>query len=76
MIGLGFKKGLSEFTLYVKHDGADILIISLNVDDLLVIGSNANHIDEFKLEIKKAFEMINLGLMNYFLGMEIKQNHK
>ena len=75
LIGLSFKKSLSEFTLYVKHDGANILIISLYVDDLLVTGSNANHIDEFKLEMKKAFEMTDLDLMNYFLSMEIKQNH-
>ena len=69
LIGLSFKKRMFESNIYVKHDGFDILIISLYVDDLLVTVSNANHIDEFKLEMKAAFGMTDLG---YFLGMEIK----
>ena len=36
---LGFAKSFSESTLYVKQNGANILIISLYVDDLLVIGN-------------------------------------
>ncbi|RDX79372.1 putative mitochondrial protein, partial [Mucuna pruriens] len=61
----------SEATLYVKHVDADILIISLYVDDLLVTGSNPTLINQFKQEMKDVFEMTDLGLMNYFLGMEI-----
>ena len=40
LLGLGFKKSQSESTLYVRKINAGILIISLYVDDLLVIGSN------------------------------------
>nr|KYP70533.1 Retrovirus-related Pol polyprotein from transposon TNT 1-94 [Cajanus cajan] len=36
LLNLGFVKSLAESTLYVKHDRADILIISLYVDDLFV----------------------------------------
>lgn len=73
LLSLGFQKSLSEVTLYIKHVGADILIISLYVDDLLVTGSNLALIDEFKQEMKDVFEMTDLGLMTYFLGMEITQ---
>lgn len=75
LFSLGFEKSLSELTLYVKHDDADILVISLYVDDLLVTGSNLDWVNQFKLEMKKVFEMTDLGLMTYFLGMEIKQSH-
>jgi Reverse transcriptase (RNA-dependent DNA polymerase) len=37
------------------------------------MGSSGAMIDEFKSTMKKEFEMINLGLMSYFLGLEIKQ---
>ena len=50
-----------------------ILVVSLYVDDLLITGSSAKLIDEFKLDMMQVFEMIDLGLMTYFLGMEIKQ---
>lgn len=33
-------------------------------------------IDEFKIEMKKEFEMTDLGLMRYFLGIEVIQNNK
>ncbi|KAH9793969.1 Integrase catalytic domain-containing protein [Citrus sinensis] len=71
---LGFVKSLSESTLYVKHNGADILIISLYVDDLLVTGNKKCVVEEFKQEMMEIFEMTDLELMTFFLGMEIKQN--
>ena len=74
MISFGFWKSLSEVTLNVKKTNSDILMISLYVDDLLVTGSNAQQVKEFKQKMIQAFEMTDLGLMTYFLGMEIKQN--
>ncbi|RDX97932.1 hypothetical protein CR513_19224, partial [Mucuna pruriens] len=74
LLSLGFIKIIFVFTLYIKHCESDILIISLYVDDLLVMGNNVALIDEFKLEMMKVFEMIDLGLMTYFLGMEIMQS--
>ncbi|XP_022151647.1 uncharacterized protein LOC111019555 [Momordica charantia] len=70
---LGFVKSLSESTLYVKKAGTTIVIVSLYVDDLLVTGSDNNQIEVFKQEMMKVFEMVDLGLMHYFLGMEIQQ---
>ncbi|XP_017420309.1 uncharacterized mitochondrial protein AtMg00810-like [Vigna angularis] len=40
---------------------------------LVVKGSNLALIEAFKQEMKKVFEMTDLGLMTYFLGMEITQ---
>ncbi|XP_047259935.1 uncharacterized mitochondrial protein AtMg00810-like [Capsicum annuum] len=48
--------------------------MSLYVDDLLLTGNNLKLIEEFKEEMMQVFEMIDLGLMSYFLGMEIKQS--
>jgi len=69
---LGFAKSFSKSTLYVKQNGAIILIISLYVDDLLVTGNNTSLVEKFKQEMMKVFEMTDLGLMTFFLGMEIK----
>jgi len=51
-----------------------VLIISLYVDDLLLTRNNAWLVQEFKQEMVKVFEMTELGLMSFFLGMEIKQD--
>lgn len=69
----GFDESPNETTPYIKVEGHDILIISLYVDDLFVRGSNLTIINNFKEQMMKMFEMTDLGLMNYFLGMEIHQ---
>ena len=71
---LGFVKSLSESTLYIKGNQANSIVISLYVDDLLVTGSNAKLIQQFKDDMLQVFEMTDLGEMTYFLGMEVKQN--
>jgi hypothetical protein len=69
LISSGFQKILSEATLYVKKINNDILIISLYVNDLLVTGSTIQHDGELKQKMVQVFEMIDLGLMRFFLGM-------
>ena len=61
LVNLGFSRSISEPTLYVKNTGCNLLIISLYVDDLLVIGSNTTLVKEFKDEMQKLFEMTNIG---------------
>ncbi|CAL5340699.1 unnamed protein product [Camellia sinensis] len=72
LLSLGFVKSLSEFTPYVK-EATDLIIVPVYVDDLLIIGSNEELVKEFKAEMLMVFEMTDLGLMSYFLGMEVKQ---
>ena len=73
----GFRRSQSEPTLYIKTQGnSDTLIISLYVDDLIYTGNNEEMIQEFKHDMMKTFEMSDLGLMNYFLGIEISQENE
>ncbi|XP_040951570.1 uncharacterized mitochondrial protein AtMg00810-like [Gossypium hirsutum] len=64
----------SEPTLYVKRNGAETqLIVSLYVDDLLVTGGDKFMLADFKTKMKEMFEMSDLGLITYFLRMEVNQ---
>ena len=75
LIQLGFSRSQSEVTLYVKvNDAGDSLIVSIYVDDMLVIGSKIELVQRFKDEMEKIFEMTDLGVMKYFLGMEVLQS--
>ncbi|KAL0313853.1 UNVERIFIED_CONTAM: Retrovirus-related Pol polyprotein from transposon RE2 [Sesamum angustifolium] len=69
----GFRMSLSEPTLYIKSQGNDTLIVSLYVDDLIYTGNNEKMIQDFKEDMMKTFEMSDLGLMHFFLGIEINQ---
>ncbi|KAK3028014.1 hypothetical protein RJ639_040013 [Escallonia herrerae] len=70
----GFKKCPHEHALYVKMNGkCDILIVCLYVDDLIFTGKCAKMFVDFKEEMAEEFEMIAIGLMSYYLGIEVKQ---
>ncbi|GKU93614.1 hypothetical protein SLEP1_g7191 [Rubroshorea leprosula] len=71
---VGFEKCPSEHALYVKvNNSGDILLLCLYVDDLIFTGNNPTMIEDFKKSMMGEFEMIDLGLMSYFLGMEVVQ---
>jgi len=53
---------LLESILYVEHNGNNLLIVSLYVDDLLVTGDESGLVEEFKQEMMQVFEMKDLGL--------------
>lgn len=42
-------------------------------DDLLVAGLSKLKIKQFKEQMNKQFEMSDLGLLSYYLGIEVKQ---
>ena len=49
------------------------MIVCLYVDDLIFTGSNPSMFNEFKEVMTKEFEMTDMGLMEYYLGIEVKQ---
>jgi hypothetical protein len=67
---LGFNKSFVDPNLYYHIDGNECLILVLYVDDLFLIGSE-RIIVECKKELIAKFELKDLGLMHYFLGLEV-----
>ena len=53
----------------------DLIIVSIYVDDLRVTSIDEKLMLEFKVEMLKVFEMTDLGLMSFSLGMKVKQDH-
>lgn len=67
----GFSKSSTEPTLYIKSAKGNILIVVLYVADLIFMGNSDNRIVDFKEVLKNEFEMTDLGLLKYFLGIEV-----
>lgn len=68
-----FERSGNEPTLYLKRQGTDFLVVCLYVDDMIYMGSCEAIVAEFKSSMMKQFEMSDLGLLHYFLGLEVKQ---
>lgn len=57
-----------------KATRGNVLLVCIYVDDLIYMGSSIVMIEEFKKSMNKVFDMSDLGLMSYFLGLEVKQD--
>lgn len=70
---LGYIKSDSEHTLYRKEGKDDeVLLIILYVDDIVYTSSSSTLLEQFKLDMMNTFNMSDMGLMSYFLGLEVK----
>ena len=70
---LGFTKSKADSNLYYKVEGGNPVMLLLYVDDLFVTGMDGLIVDT-KRKLVVEFEMKDLGMMHYFLGMEVWQN--
>jgi hypothetical protein len=70
--GLGFLKSDVDANLYFKVTRNQPIILVLYVDDLFLTGDEGL-IAWCKRELTSEFEMKDLGLMHYFLGLEVWQ---
>ena len=71
----GFQKCHYEHTLFMKFKASGkIFIVYLYVDDLIHTSNDKVIIEQFKIFMMTEFDMFDLGLMHYFLGIEVIQS--
>ncbi|KAJ9544999.1 hypothetical protein OSB04_024706 [Centaurea solstitialis] len=65
LLSKGFKRGTIDTTLFLKKEDDDLLLVQICVDDII-----------FGLLILRCteFEMSMMGELNFFLGIQVKQN--
>ena len=51
-------------------------MVGVYVDDLIITGGSQVDIDKFKLEMQSTFKMSDLGLLHYYLGLEVSQSEE
>lgn len=62
-----------EQAVYTRGRGAVAVIVGVYVDDLIVTGENPARVEAFKKQMMGEFEMSDLGLLSYYLGIEVGQ---
>ena len=71
----GFHKCPYEHTLFVKiGDKGKLVIVCLYVDDLIFTRNDDVMFKEFKKSMMVEFEMSDLNMMHYFLGIEVVES--
>jgi hypothetical protein len=72
---LGFTKSKVDSNIYFKVMNDEPIVFLLYVDDLFLTGEE-NLITDCKRKLVAEFKMKDLGLMHYFLGLEVCQSPK
>ncbi|KAE8767964.1 hypothetical protein D1007_60605 [Hordeum vulgare] len=70
---LGFRRCPLEHALYRRGDSENYLLVGVYVDDLVITGTSSEDISKFKVQMGELFQMSDLGLLTYYLGIEVKQ---
>ena len=73
LVSLGFTKSKAYSNLYFKVEDGIPMILLLYIDDLFLTGEE-ELITDAKRRLTTEFEMEDLGMMHYFLGMEVWQS--
>jgi hypothetical protein len=74
LLSQGFHRCKSDPNVYMLHHDDSLLLIFLYVDDLLITGSALSEIAWVKTALHDRFSMSDMGLLHYFLGLEVSQS--
>ena len=55
----------------MKKEDVSIIIVCLYVDDFFFLENNVKMMQNFKRDMMQDYEMSDLGLLNYLLGIEV-----
>ncbi|KAM1466444.1 hypothetical protein ACFX2I_031643 [Malus domestica] len=69
---LGFQSSYADSSLFIKHDGTSIVVLLLYVDDIILTGDSDEGVHSVIQQLTTEFDMKDLGLLRYFLGLEIE----
>jgi hypothetical protein len=71
---LRFVRSRDDHCVYSKKVGNNFIYVVFYVDDMLLVGNNMDVIKEVKSQLSSKFDMNDLGVANFILGMEIKRD--
>ncbi|XP_071700433.1 uncharacterized mitochondrial protein AtMg00810-like [Rutidosis leptorrhynchoides] len=72
----GFRQSLNDYSLFIESDNDVFIAILVYVDDIVVTGNNTCEINKFKDFLKSKFQIKDLGVLKYFLGIEVIRENK
>nr|GEU75405.1 retrovirus-related Pol polyprotein from transposon TNT 1-94 [Tanacetum cinerariifolium] len=71
-----FTKGIVDLTLFMRRHGGDILLVQVYVDDKIFGSINPYFSKRFANLMKNNFEMLLMGELKFFLGLQVHQSSR
>ena len=74
LLSLKFKRCAFKHDMYTHAHGKQRLIVGVYVNDLIITRGDMEVLGRFKREMSKNFKMSDLGVLSYYLGIEVQQS--
>ncbi|GJZ79166.1 putative ribonuclease H-like domain-containing protein [Tanacetum coccineum] len=68
------RRGKIDKTLFIRRDKGDIMLVQVYVDDIIFGSTKKSLCTEFETMMHKKFQMISMGELAFFLGLQVKHN--
>ncbi|CAN1266422.1 Retrovirus-related Pol polyprotein from transposon TNT 1-94 [Linum perenne] len=70
----GFKQSAADHSVFIYSTMADMVVLLVYVDDIILAGSSLQLIEEIKGKLHLHFKIKDLGKLKYFLGLEVARS--
>lgn len=74
LIQFGFTKSKADYSLFTKDSGDKFVALLVYVDNIVITSPNVQAIDSLKEFLHSQFKLKDLGILKYFLGIEIARS--
>ena len=68
---MGYKQCNGDHTLFYLCSKNHITILAVYVDDIIITGDDTLEVVRLKVNLRREFEIKDLGQLRYFLGIEV-----
>ena len=74
LLHYGFTQSYSDYSFFTYHVDSVFLAVLVYIDDLIICGNNSLATSSFKIYLGTCFHMKDLGVLKYFLGIEVARS--
>ena len=73
---MGFKNSIFDSSLFIYLNNDLCIYVLVYVDDIVVTASDDTALEKFFNKLSAQFSLKDLGILSYFLGVEVKHTPK
>eukprot|EP00256_Glycine_max_P069532 XP_025984127.1 uncharacterized protein LOC113001480 [Glycine max] len=74
LISFGYKQAHVDHSLFIKNVDGKFTALIIYVDDIVLTGNSVKEITNIKQTLHSNFRIKDLGLLRYFLGLEVSHS--